>query len=385
MNALILAIAYLRHHAVRSAILVLVAALILVVPVASQNLLRGAETRLTERAEATPLLIGARGSQLDLVMAALYFSDDAPSLVTMAEADQIWESGLALPIPIYTAFESNGARIVGTSIDYFDFRGLAPAEGRSFAVLGEAVLGSDVAERLGLGPGDTLISTPQNLFDLDGVYPLEMEITGVLAESGTPDDAAIFTDLRTAWVIAGIGHGHDDVIAEGGGDARASAAIEQFTRITPDNIDSFHFHGAPETYPVTAVIAVPPDARAGTILRGRYLADDLPVQAVVPPDVMAGLVARIFRIKAVLDGVTALVGGAALAAVALAIFLAWRLRAGEMATAFRLGARRSMILQLLLAETGLILAAALVIAGGLTFAMVSHGDEILSWLLRLSS
>lgn len=246
------------------------------------------------------------------------------------------------------------------------------------------MLGAAVAERLGLGPGDTLVSSPQNLFDLDGVYPLEMVVTGVLAAAGTPDDGAVFTDVKTAWVIAGIGHGHDDVVTGGADTVQASAAIVQFTRITPENIDSFHFHGSPEDYPLTAVLAVPPDTRAATILRGRYLDPEGAVQAVVPAEVMAGLVARIFRIKAVLDAVTALVAAAALAAVALAIFLSWRLRAGEVETAFKLGARRGTILALLLSETGLILGAAILVAGGLTFAMVLQGEAILGWLLSLS-
>ena len=37
----------------------------------------------------------------------------------------------------------------------------------------------------------------------------------------------------------------------------ASAKLVQYTEITAENIDSFHFHGAPEDYPLSAVIAVP--------------------------------------------------------------------------------------------------------------------------------
>ncbi|MCA1777456.1 MAG: ABC transporter permease, partial [Loktanella sp.] len=245
MNALFLAFAYLRFHWARSVVLVLVAALILAVPVITQVLLNGSQTALTERADRTPLVLGNRGSQLDLAMNALYFSDDRAQPVTMADSDAIWDTGLALPIPLNTAFETNGARIVGTSIEYFDFRDLALSEGRQIALLGEAVLGADVAARLDLGAGDTVVSSPQNLFDLDGVYPLELNIVGVLAATGTADDEAVFVDIKTSWVIAGIGHGHDGVLAEDAGseDIVASASIVEFNRITEDNIDSFHFHG----------------------------------------------------------------------------------------------------------------------------------------------
>lgn len=383
MNAIFLALAYLRFHWLRSGVLVLVAALILAVPLISQTLLEGARNTLTDRAEATPLVLGNRGSQLDLVMSTLYFSDERANPVTMAAGEAIWDSGLAVPIPLNTAFETGGARIVGTSLDYFDFRGLVPAEGRQLAILGEAVIGATVAERLDLGPGDTLVSAPQNLFDLDGVYPLELNIVGVFAPSGTPDDEAVFVDVATTWVIAGIGHGHEGVFASDAdtGDVVASAAIVEFNRITPDNIDSFHFHGDPDSYPISGLLVVPSNERDATILRGRYLDADNPLQMIVPEDVVSELVARIFRIKAVLDAVTLIVGAAAFAAIALAVFLSYRLRAREMQTAYKLGARRGIILQLLASETMILLGIAALLAMGLVAVVQSQGEGLVAWIL----
>ena len=185
MNALYLALAHLRWNWVQSLVLILVSAVILAVPLVTETLLRGSEEALTKRADATPFVLGARGSQLDLVMGAVYFSEDRATLVTRAAEDAVWDSGLGLPIPLHTAFETNGARIVGTSLDYFDFRDLQLADGRMFALLGEVVVGAKLAARLNRGPGDTLVSSPENLFDLDGVYPLEMGSTGVFYDTGT--------------------------------------------------------------------------------------------------------------------------------------------------------------------------------------------------------
>jgi putative ABC transport system permease protein len=383
LNALFLAFAYLRFHWARSVVLVLVAALMLAVPVITQVLLNGSQAALTERADRTPLVLGNRGSQLDLAMNALYFSDDRAQPVTLAASEAIWDTGLALPIPLNTAFETNGARIVGTGIEYFDFRDLTLSEGRQIALLGEAVLGADVAARLGLGAGDTVVSSPQNLFDLDGVYPLELNIVGVLAATGTADDEAVFVDIKTSWVIAGIGHGHDGVLSADADaeDIVAASSIVEFNRITEDNIDSFHFHGDPAEYPVSAVLLVPNDDRAATILRGRYLDADNPVQLILPRDVIGELVDRIFRIKALLDAVTLIIGVAAFAAVGLAIFLSYRLRAREMQTAFKIGARRGMILRLLMAETVILLCCAGVIAFAATLVVQGNGQSIVAWLL----
>ncbi|HEV8036675.1 ABC transporter permease [Yoonia sp.] len=389
MNALYLAFAYLRYHWGRSLVLTLVAALIMFVPIATQILLSTSERALVARGDATPLLLGSRGSQLDLTMAALYFSDERPDPVTMREVEAVWDSGLAVPIPVHSAFSSAGFRIVGTTLDYFDFRGLTVLDGRGLSILGDAVIGADVAQTLGKGVGDTLVSSPENLFDLDGIYPLEMPIVGVLAPSNSPDDQAIFVDIKTAWVIQGIGHGHEDVVTAAevaaGTAALSNAAVVQYQRITDENIDSFHFHGSQDGFPTTAVIVVPNDARSGTILKGRYLDSENPAQLIEPAGVIQSLVDRIFRIKSLLDAVTLIIAIAALAAIGLAVFLSYRLRAREIATAVKLGARRGMVLRLLSAETITLLSlSALIAATGA--AIVSRNSEAwVGWLLALGS
>lgn len=389
MNALYLAFAYLRYHWARSLVMVLVAALILFVPVGTQILLSTSERTLTARADSTPLILGSRGSQLDLTMAALYFSQEAPEPIEMRQVEAIWDSGLATPIPVHTAFSSGGFRIVGTTLDYFSFRDLTIADGRGLAVLGEAVIGSNVAATLDKRAGDTLVSAPQNLFDLDGVYPLEMPVVGVLAPTNTADDDAIFVDIKTAWVIQGIGHGHEDVVtatdvAEGL-DVTANAAVVEYQRITPENLDTFHFHGAQDGYPATAAIVVPHDARAGTILQGRYLDPETRTQMVAPAGVVQGLVDRIFRIKTLLDAVTAIIAVAAIAAVGLAIFLSYRLRAAEIATAVKLGARRGMVLRLLAAETITLLLLSGTIAATAAVILSNNAEGWVGWLLALGS
>ncbi|MEM7778333.1 MAG: ABC transporter permease [Pseudomonadota bacterium] len=389
MNALYLAFSYLRYHWSRSLVLVLVAALIMFVPVATQTLLSTSERALVARGEATPLLLGSRGSQLDLTMAALYFSDERPDPVAMREVEAVWDSGLGVPIPVHTAFSSSGFRIVGTTLDYFDFRELSPARGRVLSILGDAVIGSDVAATLGKGVGDTLVSAPENLFDLDGVYPLEMPIVGVLAPTNTPDDQAIFVDVKTAWVIQGIGHGHEDVVTAAdvaaGTAALANAAVVQYQRITDDNIDSFHFHGSQDDFPVSAVIVVPNDTRSSTILKGRYLDSESLTQLIEPAGVIQGLVDRIFRIKSLLDVVTAIIAVAAVAAVGLAVFLSYRLRAREIATAVKLGAQKGMVLRLLAAETvTLVLIAGSIATIGAAIVW-RNADAWVGWLLALGS
>jgi putative ABC transport system permease protein len=390
IDSLYIAWRYVSFNWARAMTLVACVTLIAVLPLSLELLLEESERQLLERAETTPLVVGAKGSELDLVMNSLYFGDTVPELISMANLAQVRATGLALTIPMYVRFKARGAPIVGTSLDYFDLRGLQVAQGRKFALLGEAVIGAAVATELGLEPGDDLLSSPETLFDLAGVYPLKMRIVGVLAPSNSADDLAVFVEVKTAWVVQGLVHGHQDlaevtdptlVMDRSDGKVTATAKVAQYTQITPENIDSFHFHGDPADYPITAVIALPYDRKAGAILRGRYVAagadsDVLSGQITVPSDVVAELLANIFRIKSVLDAVILVVGLATALALVLVFALSLRLRQREIQTMFKLGCSRMMTARLLGAEILIILVASGVLTL-LLLGVVSQFDEVL--------
>ena len=200
-DVLYLAWRYLVFHRLKTGILVTSIMLIVYLPTGLNAVIEQSAEHLTARAEQTPLLVGAKGSPLELALNSLYFSTDHPELIGYAEAISVMDSGLANAIPLYVRFRSRSHPIVGTSLDYFGFRDLNFASGRPMAVLGECVLGAAVAESLGVQPGDSVISSTDTVFDLAGVYPLKMKVAGVLERAFTPDDDAIFVDVKTAWVI----------------------------------------------------------------------------------------------------------------------------------------------------------------------------------------
>jgi putative ABC transport system permease protein len=392
IDSLYIAWRYVTFNKVRTATLIACVTLIAVLPLTLEALLAESERQLLSRADSTPLLLGAKGSALDLVMNALYFDDEVPELVSMATVEEIADSGLATPIPLYVRFKARQFPIVGTTLDYFDFRSLQIAQGRQLALLGEAIVGADVAERLSIAAGDSLLSSPETVFDLAGVYPLKMRVVGVLQQSHTPDDLAAFVDVKTAWVVQGLVHGHEDlsrsndatvIIDRSDANVIASAKVVQYTEITEQNIDSFHFHGDPEQYPLSGVIVVPEDDKSGTILRGRYLAGESPHQLVVPETVIDGLLANVFRIKNVLDAVIFVVGIATVLALTLVFALSIRLRQREISTLFRLGGSRLTVARLLLAEIAIIVAASAGLCGALLLA-VNHysGDLVRALVIR---
>ena len=384
-DSLYIAWKYVRFNRVKTATLIACITLIAFLPLSLELLLDESERQLMSRASSTPLVAGARGSALDLMMNTLYFGDEVPELISMEASDRVEDSDLAYPVPLYVRFKARGVPVVGTTLDYFDFRGLNVSEGDMLTMLGDCVIGASVAERLDLKPGDSLVSSPENLFDLAGIYPLKMKVAGILQKTHTPDDLAVFVDLKTAWIIQGLMHGHQDVrktkdrtviLKKTGKNVTANAKLFQFTEITEDNIDSFHFHGDPSEYPLTAVIAVPFDTESGTILRGRYLADNETSQIVKPEEVIDGLLQNIFRIKNVLDAVIVVIGFATVLAVILVFALSLRLRQKEINTIFKIGCSRMTIARLLSAEIFIILLSSSVLCGAMMVLVDHYANEL---------
>ena len=390
MHSLYVAWQYLRFHKVKTAVLIAALTLTSYLPLAVHIVVRASEVQMLDRSESTPLVLGQKGSALDLVMNTLYFASRPPETVSMGDSDQIDETGFGFAIPMYNRYAARGHPIVGTTVDYMGFRRLEIASGRMFAVLGECVLGAAVADRLGLGPGDSLISAPENPFDLGGVYPLKMKVAGVFGRRHTPDDRAVFVDVKTAWVIEGLGHGHQDlaaaqdpevVLTEQDGRLVASAKIVQYNEITPENMDSFHFHGDTSRFPLTAIIAVPHDAKSATLLMGRYLPETGSVQLIRPVDVVQALLRNIFKIQRVLNIVFAVVSVAMLLTIFLVIALSLRLRQPEIETMYRLGCSRLKMAQFLAAEFGVIIVVSAVLTAALTGLSLQWQDALMQQFL----
>jgi len=385
-DVLYLAWRYLVYHRLKTVILVTSITLIIYLPVGLNVVVEQSGEHLTARAEATPLLVGAKGSPLELALNSLYFSQDYPELVDYAEATAIEDSGLATAIPLYVRFRSRAQPIVGTSLDYFDFHDLEFAAGRPMAVLGECVIGAAVAEEFGVGVGDTVTSSPETVFDLAGVYPLRMKISGVLAKAFTPDDDAIFVDVKTAWIIQGLGHGHQDlaqpdaaasVLDRSQDNIVANAALVQYNEITADNADSFHFHGDLAGYPLTAVIAVPHDEKSGVILRGRYTNDELRSQIVRPVTVIDELLDTILTIQQFIVAAVIIVGLATIATAALVFMLSLRLRRREIDTMHRIGGSRPRVASMLLAEVAIVIVQSAMLAAAITLLTWRFGPGVI--------
>jgi putative ABC transport system permease protein len=382
-HALFLALQVLRSSPGRSAVLVLGLTVALFLPVVTWLAGEAVEQRLMSRARATPVLLGHKGNEFDLVMNALYFRGQVRDPIPMAARDEVAARRYGTAVPLYIAYSAGGAPLVGTSLSYFEQRELTLSSGRMPAILGEAVAGAAVAEAYALAPGDKLRSDLTNLYNLAGSYPLVLRISGVLEPKGTPDDEALFTDVKTAWVLDGSIHGHaevtrDDALnpeAEDGENLEATAAVFIVSEIDESNLDSFHFHGEAGEAPLSSVLVFPRDARARDQLLGDYALEER-YQAVIPERVVGTILGIVLRVRDGLELYFGLVAGSTAAFFGLVIVLSLRLRRAELRLMRRLGCSRSTVAANVLAEILLLVVSALALT-----ALLSKG--VMLWLEHL--
>ena len=368
-NSVFLALRYLLHHRVTSVVLIASISMIIYLPAAMQVIVASGERHFRSRAESTPLIIGPRGSALDLVLGSVYFDKPHEQVTRFQQCKRVEEQKLGTPIPLHLKFAARNCQVVGTTNNYLRFRNLELEKGRHWDMLGECVIGAGVVDRLDVDVGDWIPVSIPTAFLLDSP-PLRLQIVGICARTETPDDDAIFVDLDTTWVIEGLGHGHAQ------GAQHGASETAPYTTITRQNVKSFHFHGNRNEFPITAMIVIPDSTKAQTLLLGQYFSPDETVQIVRPRDVMESLLKRVVMIRSYLIAIIAVISFVTILTMSLVFVLSIRLRRAEIVTMSKIGCSRNGMLFILGGQIIIILSAGGSVAATLTIATYAYGPEL---------
>jgi putative ABC transport system permease protein len=310
---------------------------------------------------------------LELVLQSVYFDKPSGEVMRFEQLRRVEKQQLARVIPLHTGFTARNGQVVGTTMEYFRARDSRLSSGRWWDMLGECLVGANLADRLGIRIGDRIPVSSSSAFLL-GDAPLRLRVVGLLATTETPDDEAIFTDLETCWVVAGLGHGHTAGAKHGTSEARP------YTDITKENAGSFHFHGDRGKFPITAMLVIPTDEKAKTILLGQYFSPEETVQIVRPREVIDSLLAKVVMVQSYLLATIALISLVTLVMVGLVIALSIRLRRSEMITMWKMGCARHKIASILGCQIAVVLLASITLAALLTLATNRFGPDLVRFL-----
>ena len=168
-----------------------------------------ARNSFAQSVAGTDLVVGARTSPVQLMLYAVFRLGEATNNIRWQSYRAIAENpAVAWSIPLSLGDSHHGFPVIGTSSAYFehfrygDAQALAFSAGKPFAEIFEAVLGAEVAARLGYRPGDQLVLS-HGMGDVSLAEHTDKPFTvvGILAATGTPVDRSVHVSLEAIQAI----------------------------------------------------------------------------------------------------------------------------------------------------------------------------------------
>jgi putative ABC transport system permease protein len=212
-----IALAYLSEKKLSTLLNVLLLSLGVGTIIALLLILSQAEERMERDATGIDLVIGAKGSPMQLILSSIFHVDIPTGNIPLSEASQIIaEPAVKRAIPIALGDSYRSFRIVGTNPSYIELYNGKIIDGRLWDKPLEAILGADVAKATGLTIGKKFVGA-HGLNDSSGHVHDEHPYTvvGVLAPTGSVLDRLITTSVASVWKV----HEHgDEGDADGKGD-----------------------------------------------------------------------------------------------------------------------------------------------------------------------
>jgi putative ABC transport system permease protein len=206
------------------------------------------EQKMTREAAGIDLVVGAKGSPLQLILSSVYHIDFPTGNIKMEEAQRISRSRLVKQvIPLAMGDNVQGLRILGTNHDYLDLYAVKFAAGKAWEKPFEVTLGAESAQILGLKLGDTFSGSHGISVGSHDHDQHAFTVTGILAPSGKVVDRLVLTSIESVWYT------HDEE-----GDAEpissevaeeASLAVEEGT--TEEGIDPHLLPIAARGFPIS--------------------------------------------------------------------------------------------------------------------------------------
>ena len=165
------------------------------------------EEKFSRNVAGIDMVVGAKGSPLQLILASIYQIDSPTGNISMEEANRLTRSPLVKStIPLSMGDSYQGYRIVGSNEKYLAHFQAEFETGKVFSQAMEMVVGSKVAKNLGLKVGDAFSS--QHGFDKEGNAHKEKQfkVVGVLKATNSVLDALMITPLESVWAVHDVHH-----------------------------------------------------------------------------------------------------------------------------------------------------------------------------------
>ena len=166
------------------------------------------EKQFTRNIKGIDLVVGAKGSPLQLILSGVYHIDAPTGNIPLEEFEKLAKNPMVeKAIPLAYGDNYEGYRIVGTEKSYPEHYDARMAEGNWWQSEGEVVLGASVARLKQVSIGDKFYSSHGLGEAIEEHENFEYTVTGILEPTGTVIDKLILTQVESVWAVHAD---HDD-------------------------------------------------------------------------------------------------------------------------------------------------------------------------------
>ncbi len=202
MRMLGLAYANLKEHFLTTALSVM----LLAIGIGMVSFIVTVSNQLNDRfnrdIRGIDMVVGAKGSPLQLILSAVYQIDNPTGNIPVSEARRIITHPLVkYSIPLSYGDSYGGYRIVGTDSVYLRHFGATFSSGTSWSGSMEVVLGKTVAKSLEMSIGSHFHGTHGLETEGEAHEEAHYTVVGILNETGTVADRLILTSTTSVWDI----------------------------------------------------------------------------------------------------------------------------------------------------------------------------------------
>ena len=176
------------------------------------------EDHMEKNIAGVDLVVGAKGSPMQLILCTLYHVDYPTGNIKLAEANKLKGSPLVKKtIPMALSDNYMGYRIVGTNHDYATLYHGKLEKGSLWEKDFDVSIGSRVAEEAGLKIGDQFVGVHGFMANgTDKHKEFKYTVTGIFKETGTVLDQLILTNIGSVWKIHEHHHHEEQEAAKHG-------------------------------------------------------------------------------------------------------------------------------------------------------------------------
>lgn len=202
MNLIILVWNYLKARPLNTAINIILLSLGIAVIVILLLFNRQLEEKITDNARGIDLVVGAKGSPLQLILCNIFHIDFPTGNIKLAEAERIARNRLvkkAIPLALGDSYQSY--RIVGTNQAYADLYKATLAQGAWWKKDLDVTIGANVAALAGLKLGDAFASAHGLTEGGHDHEEHKYVVTGIMAPTNSVLDNLILTNIESIWVM----------------------------------------------------------------------------------------------------------------------------------------------------------------------------------------